>query len=290
MRHPSSIIGVLALGGLLAACTNNTADIAKMSVKGGEYEKGLHQGYLKLAKDEHGESDWRDAVKFEDRAKSAAMGKPPAPEMVSARDIPKAHEKALSDGYKRLRMAMSQDAAKKAGKHAAAAQTSFDCWMQEAEENLQPKHIAACRSNFYGSMALVEAAVYKAPVVAKAAPKKKVAKKKAKKPQTVKYVVYFDFNSAKLSDTGKTAIDFIKADIKKGAKVSLAAYTDRAGSPEYNNILASKRAKEVYSALENAGIKSNIGVAVFGEEKSSISTKDGVKERLNRRVEVSFTQ
>ena len=103
-------------------------------------------------------------------------------------------------------------------------------------------------------------------------------------------MVYFDFNSAKLSNSGKTAIDFIKADVKKGAKVSLAAYTDRAGTNEYNNILASKRAKEVYSALEQAGIKSDIGVAVFGEENPSVATKDGVKEKLNRRVEVTVTQ
>jgi OOP family OmpA-OmpF porin len=184
---------------------------------------------------------------------------------------------------------MTKGGALKSGKHAALAQTNLDCWMQEAEENLQPKHIAACRSDFYGAMALLEAAMDAPVMVAKKAPAAK-KKKKASKPQTTKYVVYFDFNSAKLSDTGKTAVDFIKADVKKGAKVSLAAYTDRAGSTEFNNVLASKRAKEVYSALSKAGIKSDIGVAVFGEEQPSVATKDGMKERLNRRVEVTVTQ
>jgi OOP family OmpA-OmpF porin len=163
--------------------------------------------------------------------------------------------------------------------------------MQEAEENLQPKHIAACRNKFYGAMALLEAVVDAPVMVAKKAPKKVAAKKKkARKPQTTKYVVYFDFNSARLSKSGKAAIDFIKSDVKKGAKVSLAAFADRAGSPEYNNILASKRAKEVFGAMENAGIKGDIGVVVLGEEQPSVATKDGVKERLNRRVEVSVTQ
>ena len=148
-----------------------------------------------------------------------------------------------------------------------------------------PVICAACRNKFYGAITLLEGAVYKRQMVAKKAPKKM-----ARKPQTTKYVVYFDFNSAKLSKTAKLAIKFIKADVKKGAKISLTAFTDRSGSNEYNSILASKRAKAVYAALNKAGIKGDIGVAVYGEERNSIATKDGVKERLNRRVEVSVTQ
>ena len=284
MRHSLGLIATIALGGLLAACSNS-AQISKMSVKGGDFEKGLHKGYLKLAKSEYAEDDWSDSGKFEERAKLAAMGKPTAPEMLSARAIPKVHQKPLGAGYKRLTVALAKGGALKAGKHAATAQTGFECWMQEAEENLQPKHIAACRNNFYGAMTLLEAAVEKPRMVAK-----KVRKKKARKPQTVKYVLYFDFDSAKLNKSGKTAIGFIKSDVKKGAKVSLAAYTDRAGTAEYNNILASKRAKEVFGALQKAGIKNDIGVTVFGEKQNTVVTKDGVKERLNRRVEVSVTQ
>jgi hypothetical protein len=100
------IIGVCILGGLLAACSTNTAPISKMSVKGSDYEKGLHKGYLKLANDEHAESDWSDGNKFAERAKLAAMGKPTAPEMLSARAVPKKHMKPLAAGYKRLNAAM----------------------------------------------------------------------------------------------------------------------------------------------------------------------------------------
>ncbi|MBT5047906.1 MAG: OmpA family protein [Rhodospirillaceae bacterium] len=285
MNKLVGVVAAVALGGLLAACGNNTAEIAKMGVKGGAYEKGLHKGYLKLARDEHKEYDYGDAVTFEERAVMAAKGKPTAPEMVSARSIPKKHQKGLAAGYKRLTAAMSKGGAKKAGKHAAAAQTSFECWMQEAEENLQKKHIAACRNKFYGDMAQLENAVYASPV--KVAKKKK---KKARKPQTIQYVVYFDFNSAKLSKSGMNAVDFIKGNTKKGAKISLAAFADRAGSPEYNNILATKRAKAVFGALQKAGIKDDIGISVFGEEKNSVKTKDGVKQKLNRRVEVLVTQ
>ena len=84
-------ISVCIVGGLLMACSTNTAPISKMSVKGGDYENGLHKGYIKLANAEHAESDWSDGNKFAERAKLAAMGKPPSPEMLSARAIPKTH-------------------------------------------------------------------------------------------------------------------------------------------------------------------------------------------------------
>lgn len=285
MKKVLGVVATIALGGLLAACGNNTANIAKMNVKGGAYEKGLHKGYVNLARAEHKEYDYGDAVTFEDRAVMAAKGKPTAPEMVSARNIPKKHQKALAQSYKRLTTALGKGGAQKAGKHAAAAQTSFECWMQEAEENLQKKHIAACRSSFYGAMALLEGVVYASPV--KVAKKKK---KKARKPQTIQYVLYFDFNSAKLNKSARTAVDFIKGNTKKGAKISLAAYADRAGSPDYNSILATKRAKAVFGALQKAGIKDDIGISVFGENKNSVKTKDGVRQKLNRRVEVFVTQ
>ena len=60
MRKTSLLVVTLAFGGLLASCSgDNTAEIAKMKVKGGAYEKGLHKGYLTLAKSEHGEYDQR---------------------------------------------------------------------------------------------------------------------------------------------------------------------------------------------------------------------------------------
>lgn len=286
MRKLFSVIGTVALGGLLAACANNTAEISKMSVKGGAYEKGLHKGYLKLAKSEHQEGDWSDATKFEDRAKLAAMGKPSAPEKLSQRKLIKKYKEPLGSAHKRLTQALAQGAAKKAGKHAAIAQTNFDCWMQEAEENLQPKHIGACRSLFHGALAMMEDAV-KEPKM-KVAKKKK--KKKARKPQTVKYVVYFDYNSAKLNSAGKNAIDFIKGNVKKGARVSVAAYTDRAGAPEYNDNLAIKRAQTIMFALKDAGVKNELRTTIYGEGRNAVKTKDGVRNRLNRRVEISVRQ
>jgi outer membrane protein OmpA-like peptidoglycan-associated protein len=286
MQKSITLIATVAIAGLLAACSNNTAEIAKMKVKGGAYEKGLHKGYLKLAKLEHSEDDWGDAGSFEERAKMAAMGKPTGPEMVSARELKMKHKKELSVGYNRLLASFKQGGAQKAGREAALAQTNFDCWMQEAEEDMQPQHISACRSMFYGALAMMEEKL-KAP---KAKMAKKVKKKKARKPQTVDYVLYFDFNSAKLNSSAQAAIDFMKSNVKKNAKVSLAAFTDRAGDDKYNKSLAAARAKMVYDALDKLGLENPVAIKIYGEEKASVATKDGVKERLNRRVEVYVTQ
>jgi outer membrane protein OmpA-like peptidoglycan-associated protein len=111
-----------------------------------------------------------------------------------------------------------------------------------------------------------------------------------RKPQTTQYVVYFGHNSAALDDSGKFGIEFIKGEVKKGAKVSVAAFTDRSGSAEYNKVLAAKRAKAVFSALEKSGIKAEIATTIYGEERNAVVTKDGVRQRLNRRVEISVTQ
>lgn len=292
MQKTIKIIVAVAVGGLLAACADNTKEISKLKVKGGAYEKGLHRGYLKLARAEHKEDDWGDASKFEDRAKMAAMGKPTAPEMLSARTLKAKHRKDLSTGYSRLTAALKKGGAKKNGRAASLAQTNFDCWMQEAEEDAQPKHISACRSMFHGALAMLEESVgaeKKMAMKAKPAKKKKPARKK-RGPQTFDYVIYFDFNSAKLNKDGMAAIDFIKSTVKKNAKVSLAAYTDRSGNDKYNKALAADRAKTVYDQLDRMGLANPIGIKILGENNTSIKTADGVKERLNRRVEVKITQ
>jgi outer membrane protein OmpA-like peptidoglycan-associated protein len=277
VRYPFNLIALAALAGVLTAC--GTADIEGMQVKGPAFNKGLYDGYLSLAKSEYDEDDWPDGAKFGDRAVASAEGSPPGPEAIAARKLPKRTVAELTSARGKLVSALSRGAAGKDPANAALAQVMFDCWMQEQEEDLQPDHIANCRTQFEKAMARVDAALGKK--VAKAKPKK------VRKPQTTKYVVYFDFNSVKLSRNARTVIDMVKGEASKGAKVSVTGFTDRAGAAAYNNVLATKRSKAVRSALIKAGIKSAIKSAAYGEEKNAVATKDGVRELLNRRVEIS---
>jgi OOP family OmpA-OmpF porin len=288
MKIYTKILAVVVAAGLLAAC-GSTDQVASMKVKGGAFATGLHSGYVKLADEEYVQSDMDSGDAYVGRAKSSAMGKPPGPEAISARKLMAPHKGQLTKARARMVSAFGKSATKKVPGDAARAQTSFDCWMEQAEENIQPKDIAACRKAFMGALKKVEASV--ATKMAKKMMKmKKKKKKKARKPGTTQFVVYFDFNSSKLSKTGKAAVDFINGEMKKGAKVSLSAFADRSGSADYNNILATKRAKTVYSALNKSKIKGDITMKVLGEEQNAVATKDGVKQNLNRRVEIFVFQ
>lgn len=285
MTRVIGLVAALSIGVLLAGCSN-TAQIGKMSVKGGAFEKGLHKNYIKLANAEHEEDDWADGWRFEDRAKMAAMGKPTSPEMLSARSIPKKHRKPLASAYNRLTAAFRAGGAKKAGKQAANAQTSFECWMQEAEENIQPKHIGACRNKFYGAMALLEGAAYAAPRMAS----KPMEAKTSGPPRTKNFLVFFDLDSAKIGGgEGKSlnaAAKFFKA--TKGASIYVTGHADRSGSKKYNMKIAEERAGAVAKALTGMGIKKRqLGSFVQGENDPAVPTRDGVKEPRNRRVVIS---
>ncbi len=269
MRNTLKLMALAALAGVLAAC--GTADIEGMQVKGPAFNKGLYDGYLSLAKSEYDEDDWSDGAKFGDRAVASAEGSPPGPEAIAARKLPKRTVADLTSARGKLVSALNRGAAGKDPVNAALAQVMFDCWMQEQEEDLQPDHIANCRTQFETAMARVDAAL-------------------GKPAQATKFVVYFDFNSVKLSRNARTVIDMVKGETRKGAKVFVAGFTDRAGSSDYNKVLATKRSKAVSSALVKAGIKSAIETAAYGEKQNAVATKDGVRERLNRRVEISVTR
>ncbi len=277
------VIGVTSIALFLAAC--GTADIAQMPVKGGAFEQGLRDGYVDLANSEYDQTDISSGRTFSERGKMAAMGTPSAPEEIAARKLVSPHLAELTDARTRLVSALGKQAAMKAPADAAKAQVSFDCWMEQAEENIQPDDIAACRSDFMAAMARIDTALTPKVAAAKPAPQKKL-----RKPETVKYVIYFDLNSAKLNKTAMNGIEIIKGEVKKNARISLAAFTDRAGDAAYNNILATKRAKSVMAALEKAGLRNEVASSVYGEDRNAVQTKDGVTEKLNRRVEVYVTQ
>lgn len=275
------LITVLATLGLVAACAN-IDDVEKMGVKGGAFEKGLHKEYIKLAKSEDSQDDWGSADLYAERAKMAAMGTAGAPEMLSARDLHKKYIKDLTNGRERLVTALGKGGAQKAPNHAAVAQTSFECWMEQAEENLQKKDIAACRNNFYGAMALLEDAVWPTPRMAKKA-------KKKGPPRTKHFLVFFDLDSAKVAGGEAKAVaaaaKFAKSN--KGSNVYVTGHADQSGSKQYNMKLAKKRTDEVVKGLTGMGVnKRGIGAVVQGENDPAVS-RSGKQDARNRRVVIS---
>ena len=277
MKTYTRILAVAMAAGLVAACSG-TGQISHMPVKGGAFETGLRDGYVKLADSEYDQTDFGSGAAFADRARAAAMGKPTAPEAIAARKLVAPHLAELTAARAQLADALGKGAAKNKPADAARAQVSFDCWMEQAEENIQPEDIRACRDRFAAAMKTLGVAVAKP-----------AAKKPAKKMVTTPYVVYFDFNSARLNKAALAGLDFLKSVVKKDAKITITGFADRSGDFDYNNILATKRARAVENWLSKAGFSVS-DATIYGEERPAVATKDGAREALNRRVEIAVTQ
>jgi outer membrane protein OmpA-like peptidoglycan-associated protein len=71
------------------------------------------------------------------------------------------------------------------------------------------------------------------------------------------------------------------------AKVTVAGHADTTGNNAYNMALSQRRAEAVREALLKDGInQASIAVVGRGEDQLLVSTRDGVREPKNRRVEI----
>lgn len=276
---------VLILGGsavALAACSGNydVDRVANMQSKGDTFQKALHMEYVGLAKMERDEADWSDAEFFNTRAMTAANGTAFTPQNVSDRLIPSDKAGEMGAARNRYMRALQDGGASRNPKAAARAQAMFDCWMQEQEENFQPKDIAYCFAQFQAAMKKM------APKPMKMAAAKPMAKPAIPGP----FKVYFSFNSDKLDSNAMTIVSsVVEAAKQTGAtSVILGGHADRAGKGGYNKMLSQKRIDAVVGALTKSGFGGGLSQQSFGETKPDKATKDGAREQMNRRVEIQL--
>ena len=70
--------------------------------------------------------------------------------------------------------------------------------------------------------------------------------------------------------------------------LTLAGHADKSGSDAYNVRLSERRVKNIADKLVAAGLPAgSIQTQAFGESMPAVQTEDGVREPLNRRVEVN---
>ena len=108
-------------------------------------------------------------------------------------------------------------------------------------------------------------------------------------PETVSYVVFFDYNSAELSASGAKVVDDVAAQLASMSdyEVVINGYTDTSGSPEYNLKLSNQRVDAVKQGLVERGVKDNaIKTFAYGKSDPKFKLGNGVKEAANRRVEI----
>ena len=273
---------------LLAGCSGLQLQKAKNTTPGGtDFDKALYGEYVKLSQGEYNEGDYSDSDNFAGRAIQAAGGSATDPEAIASRGLPGDKVGELSGARDRLVKALSAGAKEKMPAKAANAQAMFDCWMQEQEENFQPKDIAACRAGFMTAVAELEDGLKPTPVAAKPEPAPPPA------PVVKRFLVYFPFDSAKLTSQSasvvRQAIDEAKA--LGGARVSLVGNTDTVGTQQYNIGLSNQRVDSVVEAMKSGGLSPrSMDLTSLGESNLPVPTPDNVKKQENRRVQIVITK
>jgi len=107
------------------------------------------------------------------------------------------------------------------------------------------------------------------------------------------YIVYFGFDRTDLTDRARAVIDEVVSAVQgMGAtSLSIVGHADTVGSVEYNQGLSEARARRVGDALVQRGIPaSSMVLAGRSELQPAVPTGDGVREPLNRRVEITLSQ
>lgn len=273
--HAQLKIAAVALA-LLAStgCTNRyLAEAQSAQPQGSAFDRALARDYLALAEVEYQQGDQRDGDTYARRSIDAAKGKPTQPDEPGLRHITGAQAGDVTAARQRLVKALDGNGRTTKPDVAARAQSLYDCWLEQLDENLQKDHIAACRDGFKAALAQLEAAPVAAkPVAPMAAPEK--------------FLVFFDFAKSTLTPDAKNTIARA-AKVAGPAKLIVVGHADRAGPEDYNLRLSKRRADAVKGELVRLGVPaSQITTEGRGETDPLVPTADGVREAQNRRVEI----
>ncbi|WP_404381591.1 OmpA family protein [Caenispirillum salinarum] len=260
--------------GLLTACASNwdVEGARGMQPQGGAFETALFEGYLDLAAKERSIYDWTDTEYFLEKARAAAAGQTVLPDEVTDRRLPAGSTEEVAAARAALLAELDGGDRQAMPAAAADAQTAYDCWVEELEEDYQPDNIAACKARFDAAMKALTA-VAEAPAV------------------DGDYTVYFPLGRAVLDSEALATLNKVVADWRaaKPARIVVAGHTDTVGQPVPNLLLSQKRAEAVADYLNDKGIPTaDLALEAYGEEQPAVATGDSVKEMRNRRVEITF--
>jgi OOP family OmpA-OmpF porin len=234
---------------------------------GTPFEQNLLKQYQAFAESEAEKMDWRDSEHFAHKALLLARGQYQEPENPKNWGISPIYQSQMREDRKQLVALLAQPGIRENhAETAAKAQFYFDCWVEEQEENWQPKDIATCRDGFYATLTALSDLTTVKPESA------------SEEPTIVQsqYRVFFSHDSSLLTAETKEMLDKVVANVKAGhvKELVINGYTDTVGSEDYDLQLSKRRAMAAKNYLER-----------FGVDPSLIQKH----EPRNRRVEVNLT-
>jgi len=273
-----------------------------------QFSQALSDAYLEFALYEMNEMhDEIDSSYFAEKGYKARIGQEVLPELINNWDIDIVFLDEVNNKRKELISTLSSNRAKGFPILSARTQLGFDCWLEQLEESWQKDHIKKCydmmntgletlsQPNINHNKDIVEKTIIKKKNIKKVITEKEEIKeiKEIKNIVNVddklKFEIYFAHNMYKLNNDIKYSIKKIYDNYigTNNFTIEVIGHTDRSGSEQYNITLSKLRANSVKKYLKSLGImEERISTFYFGEKKPKIITKDGIKEKINRRVEI----
>ncbi len=314
------IHGGTALAAAIFLALHTPSTLAATDTAGGTartFEQCLASDYQALSNAERAQGDARDAATYAARAAAAGAGQATAPDDLLLRSafLKERYVGELSTARGRLMDALAKTARSDAPAAAARAQSSFDCWLEQATEDLQAADIEACKQSFMTAMNTVESSP---PPVADVAPPVAptdsdgdgVIDLNDKCPGTPPGVkvnadgcpevgstlmslqgVNFDTDSAKLKAESTTILDqAVEVLNQQAVAVRVEGHADSRGADAYNQALSDKRARSVMDYLVSKGVDAaRLSSAGYGESRPVVANDSAANMAKNRRVDLVVT-
>lgn len=287
LRNLLLATGMIALSGCTVFDTYSEVDaLNEAKAVGSPFTQALAAEYKTFANRELKDMfDYPDALHFARKGLAAASGESVMPEPVNDWNLSESHIKELGAARGRLIVAFDLGGREIAPATAAKAQVSYDCWIEQQEENWQTHDILTCKKAFEASMNELEGLVHQAPQpVSNDEPPPMV-------PEEAMYLVFFNWDAHDISTSARSVLDAVAKEVAKNppAQVSIQGHADTSGPSDYNQRLAFKRASSVRDTLVKLGVPGDIiNIESRGEDELLVPTPDNVREPANRRANISF--
>jgi len=114
-----------------------------------------------------------------------------------------------------------------------------------------------------------------------------ILKKVPKESKRLKFLAYFNLQEREFVEQDKI-LEFIESiRDRKDMHIKIIGHTDSAGTKSLNEEIARERAASIYNIFINSDlVYKSLKMDSYGESNLIVKTKDGVREALNRRVEI----
>ena len=292
--------GAFALAGLLmlAACadtgTNSTVQaLNQAQAVGSPFTKYLTAEYRDFAnKSQYKFFDFSDALHFARKGLASASGVIVMPETLDDWDLSDKNLVEMTTARNNLVDALEHGGREMAPDKAALAQSRFDCWSEQQEENWDAD--VPCKAEFYAALKALQEVVKKPAPVAEEfpAPVGDMPKGEAVPLEQAMFIVFFDWDKFNISAGANDVLDAVAQEIKGRQDVHgvvIVGHTDSSGSETYNDKLSMKRAKAVRDGLVARGIDAKLArTEAHGEKDLLVKTADDVREPANRRAQITL--